>query len=192
MKISEHARERWRERFNPEAGDVDGEIREAFAKAVEIFREDGERTVSYAVKDNILFVRDAEEDVMVTVVDIVFGFEPGIDREICRMQLKRIEEMKEAIANLEDFCRTEGEGLDSDIFVVEEEIKKLKAELTAMEARKARFLCQKEVWSRELEAKKAEYLKEVNKLRYSINYRLEMMKEKKGGSGNGKKGNKSV
>jgi hypothetical protein len=193
MKISEHARERWRERFNPGTGDMDQEIREAFLRSVEIFREDGDEPARYLVAENILFVHDWKNDVLVTVVDIVFGFEPGIDLEICRMQLKLIETLKEELNGLAGYFNVKTEELDRSILLVEGDIEKIRAELIAKETQKRRMLCQKQEWDKELEAKKAEYLKEVNKLRYSINYRLEMLKEKKGGTANVvKKSNKSA
>jgi hypothetical protein len=172
---------------------MDQEIREAFLRSVEIFREDGDEPARYLVAENILFVHDWKNDVLVTVVDIVFGFEPGIDLEICRMQLKLIETLKEELNGLAGYFNVKTEELDRSILLVEGDIEKIRAELIAKETQKRRMLCQKQEWDKELEAKKAEYLKEVNKLRYSINYRLEMLKEKKGGTANVvKKSNKSA
>ncbi|MEW6423155.1 MAG: hypothetical protein AB1523_00165 [Bacillota bacterium] len=190
MEISGHARERWLERFNPNAQDPDGEILEAISQAVEIFRED-DGTISYLVKDNMLFVHDLRKNRLATVVDIVFGFDPEINLEICRMQIARVLKVKEELESLEDFVRCETEEIDHEVAQIDDEIKKARSELDAKEAHKRTLICAKEKLIKEQEAKRAEYLSEVNKLRYSINYRLEMLKQK-GGSSNAKKSVKSA
>lgn len=192
MKVSEHARQRWLERINPDARDVDGEIMEAKKQAVEFFREkEGGKLIGYAIKDDILFIYELGEDVLLTVIDVNFGFSPEINRQICKMQIERILSVKDELEAEEDYVRSEMEGIDGDLILIEAEIRKIRADLEAKEAGKARLLSHKDALMKELEKKQEEYLNEVNKIRYSINYRIEGIKLK-GGSVNVKKSNKSA
>ncbi len=192
MKISEHARQRWLERINPDARDVDNEILEARKQAVEFFREeDANKLIAYALKDNILFIHELKEDVLVTVIDVDFGFSQEINKQICSMQLNRILAAREELSAEEDFVRCETEGIDTDLVLIEEEIKKIKADLEVKEAAKNRLLSHKEALLKDLQVKLRGYLCEVDRIRYSISYRIENIKLK-GGFANAKKGTESA
>jgi hypothetical protein len=145
MRVSKHAKQRWVERINPDRinPDLEQEILEAFNRAIEIYQEkDNEKIIRFLVLDQILFVHDVSEDILVTLIDIRFGFNIDIDREICKRQVQYVLLLKK---NLE---------------AVSEKIIHEKKELNYT-----------------LKVLRCEYVREFNKLRYSINYRVDAMQE---------------
>jgi|GEM_PF-4995406 hypothetical protein len=181
MIVSNHAKERWIKRFNPKAKNVVEEIMRAKDQAIEILsvEECPGKYMEYSVKDNMLFVVDLNQGVLVTVVDIVFGFGEEIDREIGRLQTEKILRLKEEVANEEDFFAVQIKGIDEEMVVLEGEIEKVRAELLERENLKTKLREEKKEYMKKRDIKRKEYEKEVNKLRYSINYRLEMLTQKK-------------
>ena len=182
--VSNHAKERWIKRFNPKAknmGNVGEEIMNSKNRAIEILtvEECPGKMMEYSVKDNMLFVVDLSQGVVVTVVDIVFGFGEEIDREICRLQVEKILRLKEELASEEDFVAVQIKGLDEEMVVLEGELEKAREEVIKREDLKTKLREEKKKHMKERDTKRKEYEKEVNKLRYSINYRLEMIAQKK-------------
>jgi len=175
VKVTEHAKQQWIKRFNPESQDPEKEIEQAVAAAVEIYEEEDtgnkyESPARIMVKDNILCVCLKEEDVVVTVIDINFGFSPEINLEVCKMQTERILKVKEELSGLEEYVQMEAAKTEAKEFTI------------------SKCCDEKDALMKRLEAKRAEYIAETNKLRYSINYRLEMP----GRKGNARKIAKSV
>jgi len=181
MMVSVHARDRWIKRFNPKAKDVVGEILKEKNQAIEILqtKESPNKYMEYSVKDNMLFVVDLSRNMLVTVIDIVFGFGEEIDRELCRMQTEKILRLKEELQEEEEFFVSQARGIEEEIIVLDGELEAVKMEVARREDLRNRLGEEKRQYTKKLEIKRKEYEKEVNKLRYSINYRLEMLAQKK-------------
>ncbi len=180
MMVSVHARDRWIKRFNPKANNVVEEILKEKSQAIEILqtKESPNKLMEYSVKDNMLFVVDLRRDMLVTVIDIVFGFGEEIDRELCRMQTKKILRLKEGLQEEEEIFASQVRGIEEEMLVLEAELEKAKMEVKRREDLRNKLGEEKRRYVKILATKRKEYEKEVNKLRYSINYRLEMLAQK--------------
>lgn len=184
MIIGKHARKRWIERVNPNAAsmapeEVDAEIQAAFNQAAVVHEEENGESVQYRVKDDIFFIYNLAADKLITLVDIDFGFSPEVNLTICRVQTKRVVELKEKIAAETALVEMSCEEVDHKLLAVDDEITELEARLEAARATRGRLEQQKAEKSKGLEALKAEFACEFNRLKYSIRYRVESQKGKR-------------
>lgn len=176
-----HAVKRWRERVNPEAGEDQAveEMQKVFEQAVMVFEEVEEGgLVRYLVKDDILFVYDVTTNKVATVIDIDFGFSQEINRRLARMQTEYVLQLAKRIAENRAATEKRLAGLDNSISVSEGEIKSLEAKLEAVRATQRKLLQTKEELIKEQEALRKDYEAEFMRLKYSVNYRMETLKDK--------------
>jgi len=181
MNISKHARKRWPERGNPDAApeDIDQEIISAFDQAVIVHEEEEEGgLMQYRVYRDILFIYDLHSDKLVTLVNIDFGFSPEINLEICRLQVEKVLDLQNKIAEEEAAVKKLHEEIDNKLLAVAGDIAELERKLEAAKAAERRLNQQKHEAIKGLEAVKAEHANEFSKLKYSIRYRVNALKVK--------------
>jgi len=183
--IGKHPRKRWIERVNPGAAsmvpeELDTEIQAAFDKAAVVHEEEenGEQ-IQYRVLDDIFFIYNIAADKLITLVDIDFGFSPEVNLTICRVQTERVLGLKERIAAETKQVELSCADIDHKLLAVDDEIAELDARLAAARATRGRLELQKAEKSKGLEALKAEFASDFNRLKYSIRYRVESQKGKK-------------
>lgn len=183
MKIPKHAKKRYLERINPSSQDPDKEIFEEHAQAVLVKEEtvDNE-TVQYSVKDEALYIYNKTRDLMITIVDIDFGFSGTVNLELCRLQLKRVLELKERFEIEENRAAGADVELCRNLEVLDSEISQLEAQIEAVKSSRDRIVTTRIEVSKALEAMRQEYIYEANKIIYSTDFRaVDLLHKSKAG-----------
>jgi len=181
VNVSKHAVKRWRERVNPDAGEEQAaaEIERALREGTVVWEENEEGVMTqYVVHGDTMLIHAPEMGTVVTTIKVDFGFSEEINRELCRMQVEHILELgrrvKEEGARLAEAERE----FDRELALIDSEIAGLEARLEAARAAQRRVAHVREEARRRYEALKKEHEREFHKLKYSVGYRLEALREK--------------
>jgi hypothetical protein len=166
--VTKHAKERWLERVNPNAGDnVDFQIQKALEGSEYVCDQDDIKSF-YINSDHLVFCVDTKKNTIITVYEIDYGFPSDINRDIADSLIKKIRKAKNELDKLNDKNKDELEKLKAlkDKLNAEIELKEL--ELQKAEALETELQTAAQI-------KNKEYRILVNQLVDSLAYKKEQL-----------------
>ncbi|NHM25439.1 MULTISPECIES: hypothetical protein [Desulfofundulus] len=174
MEVSKHALKRWRERVNPDAGPerAQSEMLKGLEQAIRVYDE---LDNAYFIKDNILFI--VKDEVVVTVVNLDFGFSEDINRVICRMQTERLLELKKKLEEAQEQAQQHISAINDRLAVLDSEKAEVEARLQEICSKRRKLELAREEVEKGLEALRKQYAAEFSKLKYSLDFRLETVRK---------------
>lgn len=175
LNVTKHARERWIERVEPDAGDkAEKQVLEAIHKAEYIWQDkDG---IDYYIDSNLIeYVCNPQKQSIVTVFDVDYGFPKDINIKIAEDLIKKVRWSKNKIEQVKNDqvkqreknefgrnkCKLEIEELQAKIKKLENQIKAVDANDQQMDA--------------ELIIVQKEFENLAYQLTYSKNYKMEKL-----------------
>ena len=175
LNVTKHARERWIERVNPEAGDVaEKELLNSLEKASFIW-EDKDGTSFFIDKDFIEYVCDLKRQCVITVFDVDYGFPKDINIKIAsdliekvKLAMVKVEETKQKQIKLREKNEYERSKYKLDIEELQAKIKKLESKIKEVDANDQQM-------DAELEIVQKEFDNLAYQLTYSKNYKMDKL-----------------
>lgn len=174
MNVTRHAKERWIQRINPEAGeDAEKQILEAFADADYVWFD--EEVLYYINNDRWMFVVDEGKKNIVTVFKIDYGFPSDINKLI-------VSELIDKVVNL----RVEHDQLKQES---EEVIKLKQSQIGILEAERGQLINQANILFAKIKALEEEIRIEEQEVK-NVEYELEKLLKQLVGSNLYRKNNR--
>ncbi len=170
MKITKHAKDRWKQRV----GEDEQEISKKFNKATYVWTAEDES--EFYLYDNIMFV--AKNDHIVTVLIVDYGFGKEINDSITKSLLAEIDRLQVEIEEMEN--SPELARLDQEMDDIDAQIKALANEVDRLQKVRNKVFNEKEAILKEKDNKVYDCESACKKLCYSLSWRIENLGKKVG------------
>jgi hypothetical protein len=175
INITKHARERWVERVNPEAGDmVEKQVFEAVNKAEHIWQD--KEGIDFYIDNNFIeYVCDLKKQAVITLFDIDYGFPKDINNKIANDLIQKVRLARENVeaTKVNQTKQREKNEIEKtrylmDISGLQEKIKKLESQIKQIDANNQQM-------DAELNIVQKEFENLAYQLTYSKNYKMEKL-----------------
>ncbi len=183
IAVGQHARDRFVERFNEAKAWTDAHPNVLTKEMLKYFNQaefigstgpndNSKGEVEMYVFEDMLFFFDTYRKKLVTFVMIDFGFISEINKQICTEQIKYIKELLYLMNETEEANRIQKDELEVEMIGIDNEIDQLQTEINAYKARRKLLVDEIDVLDQSFNSIQKQYKKEVQKVQYSINFRI--------------------
>ncbi len=178
MKVTSHAVQRWQERVS-NVDNAEQEILNNLNEAQKIWSEiKDNKEIVYYLKDDVIFVVNDDDKVVITIVKADYGFSDEINKTIVNKLLGELNKAKETKEHRDKEIRNEISELQRQLKISDIEIETLQAKIKSLEAIQNKLRATIEALEKEAQTMQAEIDGIAKKLIYSIGWRLEELTSK--------------
>lgn len=175
LNVTKHARERWIERVDPEAGDkAEKQVLDSINKAEYIWRDkDG---IDFYIDNNFIeYICNPDRQCIVTVFDIDYGFPKDINIKIATDLIQKVRLSKENIEANKSSQYKQREKNEYDRNKYKLEIEELQAKIKKIENKIKEVDANDQQMDAELNIIQKEFENLAYQLTYSKNYKMEKL-----------------
>jgi hypothetical protein len=167
--VTKHARERWQQRVNPNAGsDAEQQLLEAIKDAEYVADEKETGNSYYIGSDHWLYVVNVPRNTIITVIEIDYGFPAEINKTVTDKLRRELKRAEGTLKKAED-------KVENDMFAITSARESATAEIERLEAELRKLEAQETELKADCTIKQKEYDKLLKQLVYSISYRTELL-----------------